>query len=190
MPTPAKPVSVLKTEKKSHRTKSELEQRERAEASLLTGKPLQEHQGTKQSPEAHKLFFKLRSLLKAIGKADALYSAVVNRYCVIFAECSEHERLREEFRRGLDELREEYHENDSDAADALTPSEYYKLVCNMQGNINQLDRALSDKRKMLLSIEKECCMTIASALRAIPKKEKEADEDDPLAKLLGRGRGA
>ena len=35
MPTPPKPVSVLRTEKKSHRTKAELAKRQAGEESLL-----------------------------------------------------------------------------------------------------------------------------------------------------------
>ena len=37
MPTPSKPAEVIKLEKKSHRTKRELAERERAEEQLLTG---------------------------------------------------------------------------------------------------------------------------------------------------------
>ena len=37
MARPSKPYTVIKSEKKSHRTKAELEQRKRGEESLLTG---------------------------------------------------------------------------------------------------------------------------------------------------------
>jgi hypothetical protein len=42
---------------------------------------------------------------------------------------------------------------------------------------------------MLLDIEKENIMTIASALRSIPKKVEKPGEDDPMANLLNRRRG-
>ena len=48
-----------------------------------------------------------------------------------------------------------------------------------------LDRQVQGKRKMLLEIEKENIMTIASALRNIPKKAEE--EEDPLLRVLKGG---
>ena len=42
MPTPAKPVSVLEAEGKSHRTKAELEKRREGENALATGTSLKE----------------------------------------------------------------------------------------------------------------------------------------------------
>ena len=46
-----------------------------------------------------------------------------------------------------------------------------------------IDKQIASKRKMLLDIEKENVMTIASALRSIPKKEDKASEN-PLLKVL------
>jgi hypothetical protein len=40
----------------------------------------------------------------------------------------------------------------------------------MQKNIVGLDKQIMSKRNMMLAIEKENLMTIASALRSIPKK--------------------
>lgn len=40
MPTPPKPAKLIAIEGKSHRTKKELREREKAEAALLTGKEL------------------------------------------------------------------------------------------------------------------------------------------------------
>ena len=53
----------------------------------------------------------------------------------------------------------------------------------MQKNIVSLDKQIQAKRKMLLDIEKENVMTIASALRSIPKKE-DKEADNPLLKVL------
>ena len=64
MPTPPKPVSVLRTEKKSHRTKAELAKRQAGEESLLTGKKLKEDALVKQNPHAHKEFIRMKALLK------------------------------------------------------------------------------------------------------------------------------
>jgi hypothetical protein len=45
-----------------------------------------------------------------------------------------------------------------------------------------LDKQIQTKRKMLLDIEKENIMTIAAALRSIPKKTDE--KENPLLKAL------
>ena len=180
MPTPPKPVIVLETERKSHRTKEELEQRRKGEAELQTGKKLTERPETKADQVAHKEYQRLNALLRAIGKNDALYTNIINRYCLIHAECLGMASLREEFRRGLEELREQ--------KERLEPSEYYRLLNSMQKNINTLDNLCATKRRMMLDIEKECVMTIAAALRSIPKKPEKEDQEDPMAALLGKRR--
>lgn len=63
----------------------------------------------------------------------------------------------------LEEDKESFRKNDD-----LTT--YYKLQSQMQKNLLALDRQVQAKRKMLLDIEKENIMTIASSLRSVPKK--------------------
>ena len=53
----------------------------------------------------------------------------------------------------------------------------------MMATMLSIDKQVQAKRKMLLDIEKENVMTIASALRCIPKKE-DKDADNPLLKVL------
>jgi hypothetical protein len=60
---------------------------------------------------------------------------------------------------------------------------------SLQDRLMACDRKIMDKRKMMLSIEKENLLTIASALRAIPKKPKDETEEDPMAALLNRKAG-
>lgn len=182
MPTPPKPTKVLKLEGRSHRTKDELEQREQGEQALLTGKKLTERPEVKAVPAAHKEYRRVKGLLEAIGKNDALYTGIINRYCLLYAECQEMEQRREEFQRGISELRQERKQN------GIPASEYFSLMKEMQKNINTLDSLCGQKRKMLLDIEKECVMTIAAALRSIPKKVEKEEEKDPMAALLERRR--
>ena len=54
MPTPSKPVNVIRLEGKSHRTKRELAEREKAEEQLLTGKILKERKEVKDSEALEK----------------------------------------------------------------------------------------------------------------------------------------
>lgn len=179
MSRPPKPFVVLKTEGKSHRTKKELKQREEGEKALTTGTALKERPEVKANPIAHKEFLRLNKLLKNIEKNDAIYESIINRYCMIQAECFDFEDKREMFYRNLERLEEEY-ENQSD--EELTMREYFKLQNSMQSQIIALDKQVQSKRKMLLDIEKENIMTIAAALRTIPKKVDEGE--NPLLKAL------
>ena len=99
MPTPAKPVSVLEAEGKSHRTKAELEKRREGENALATGTSLKERPEVKKNEIAHKEFLRLNKLLKSIEKNDAIYEAVINRYCILHAECQDFQNRRNDFLR-------------------------------------------------------------------------------------------
>jgi len=178
MPAPPKPFMVLKNEKKSHRTKAELKQREQGEKALATGTALRERPEVRNNSVAHKEFLRLNKLLKGIEKNDAIYEPVINRYCMLQAECKDFEEKRESFYRDIEELT-----NDRETfADNEDLSSYYKLKNNMQSQIVALDKQVQAKRKMLLDIEKENIMTIAAALRSIPKKTDK--EENPLLKAL------
>ena len=178
MPTPPKPYIVLANEKKSHRTKKELKQREEGEKALTTGTALKERSEVKANPVAHKEFLRLNKLLKNIKKNDAIYEPIINRYCMIQAECIDFEEKRESFYNDIQELtkdRETFVDNED-------LNSYYKLKNNLQSQIIALDKQVQTKRKMLLDIEKENIMTIAAALRSIPKKVDK--QENPLLKAL------
>lgn len=179
MPTPPKPANVIKLEGKSHRTKAELNQRKQAEESLLTGKVLKESKEVKQNELAHKEFLRLQKLLKTIEKDDDLYGSTINRYCLMLAECTEFQEKREKMYEQMCKL-EESRDSFAKAEDLAT---YYKLQNNMQKNLIALDRQVQAKRKMLLDIEKENVMTIASSLRSIPKKKEK--KTNALLEALG-----
>jgi hypothetical protein len=51
----------------------------------------------------------------------------------------------------------------------------------------KLDKKLMEKRRAMLDLEKENIMTIASALRSIPKKPPEEKEIDPIEAMLRGG---
>lgn len=168
MPTPAKPVSVLEAEGKSHRTKAELKKRKEGEKALATGSSLKERPEVKNNEVAHKEFLRLNKLLKTIEKNDAIYEAVINRYCILHAECHEFEQRRSNFLHSIDEL-----ETDKDElieSGQMTLSAYYKMKNNLQSSVISLDKQIQAKRKMMFDIERENIMTISAALRSIPKK--------------------
>lgn len=183
MPTPTKPYEVISMEKRSHRTKRELEQRKQAETQLLSGERLKERKEVKDNPVAHKEFLRINKILKNIGKNDAIYEPVLNRFCILQAECRELEERREEIHQITMELKENF-----DAMDEEEKKEnllaFSRALAKMTGSMINCDKQIQAKRKMLLDIEKENIMTIASALRSIPKKPKEEEEDDPMMALL------
>ena len=181
MARPSKPVLVLENERKSHRTKAELQKRKEEEAKLLSGMEMKERKEVRENKEAHKEFTRLKKLMKNIEKNDALYETVINRYAMLLAECMDFEEKRESFYKDLQELTEHMDE----IVEETSLAEYHKLKNTMQKNILDIDRQVQAKRKMLLEIEKENVMTIAASLRSIPKKEDKAD--DPLLKVLKGG---
>ncbi len=177
MPTPPKPFAVLKSEKKSHRTKKELKLREKGEASLATGVAIRERPETKNNPVAHKEFLRINKLLKNIEKNDSIYEPVINRYCIIQAECKEFEERREELYKLIHELKETFKEATLDVEPeekTMLLLDFSREMAKLSNTMISLDKQLQTKRKMLLDIEKENIMTIASALRSIPKKEEKA----------------
>ena len=178
---PPKPVNLIKLEKKSHRTKAELETREKAEKQLLTGRKMKAWPEVRANELAKKEFNRIKKLLEIIGHNDALHEAVINRYCLLTAECFQLEETKATFERTLEE------------AEAPPPGEeikwmdYMKMKMNLQGQVLACDKAIMAKRKMLLQIEKENIMTIMAALRSIPKKPEEK-KDSPMAEYLRKKR--
>ena len=190
MPTPTKPFKVLTSEKKSHRTKAELKMREEGEKSLSTDIELKERKEVRQNKVAHKEFKRVQKILKNIDKNYAIYEAVINRYCLLQAECFDLEERREECYNLISKLREEEKEliaelKDRENIDELIDYklEYAKSLAKMMSSMSTIDKQIQAKRKMLLDIEKENVMTIASALRCVPKKE-DKEADNPLLKVL------
>lgn len=184
MPTPSKPYAVLNTEKKSHRTKKELELRKSEEDKLSTKKSMKIWATTKKNLVAAKEFKRVKKLLEGIGKDDALYEAVINRYCLIKAEVEELENKSEELYRLIEKLEKTFDEaaGEVNASERLEMSvEFAREITRLLACVANLDKDIQAKRKMLFDIEKENVMTVAAALRAIPKKEEKAD---PLLQIL------
>ena len=185
MATPPKPYLVLKNEKKSHRTKAELKLRKQGEKALATGVALKERPEVKSDPVAHKEFLRINKLLKNIEKNDAIYEPIINRYCMIQSECRMFDERREELYKLIRELKNEYDEvtEEMDLGEkAPFLLEYSKNMAKLSTTMINLDKQVQTKRKMLLDIEKENIMTIAAALRSIPKKVDEGE--NPLLKAL------
>ena len=168
MPTPTKPYAVICNEKKSHRTKAELAQRKQAEEALKSDRKFKERKEVADNKFAHKEFLRIQKNLEKIEKNDALFEPVINRYCLLQAECNEMEERRSFIQETMKQLREEA-KNLPEEDKGLYLLEITNAIVKLAGQLNSCDKLLLSKRKMLLDIEKENIMTIASALRSIPK---------------------
>lgn len=164
MGRPSKPYTVLAGEGKSHRTKAEMKAREKNEKATLSGEPLREKEEVKRNLVAHKEFLRLKKVLTKVEKWDGIYENVINRYCLLYAECME-----------LTNELETFHKQKYEFENLEI---YYKIQ-------DGLEKQRQTKRKMMMDIEKENIMTIASALRSIPKKEEPAS--NPLLEVLRGG---
>lgn len=187
MPTPPKPFSVLKSEGKSHRTKKELKLREQGEKALSTGTALKARSEVKKNKIANKEFKRINELLKKIEKNDAIYEAVINRYCLIYAECIDFEDKKNKLYELVEKLENQFEESKEylEQEDlAKETRRFTKSISEIMGSIVDLDKQLQPKRKMLLEIEKENIMTIASALRVIPKKHENDSAKETILKVL------
>lgn len=166
----------------SHRTKAEIKQRKEAEKALATGQFLIERPEVARNPVAHAEFERLNSLLVTIGKNDAIYETVINRYCIIQSECLAFADKREKVNTTAVKIEEMVDLLDENAdIDTLK-----KIAVSLNGlykTLIELDKQVESKRKMLLSIEKENIMTVAAALRSVPKTPEK--KENPLKKALG-----
>ena len=181
MPTPPKPFVVLSSEGKSHRTKKELRERKVSEDALITGRPMREFSDVRTDPDAHERFKKINALLKGIGKNDAIYEGVINRYCLLHSECLSLNRRKNEVNEDLRVM------STPESRASMEPTEYYKMRERLAALIVSLDRQLQTKRKMMLDIEKENIMTIAASLRSVPKTPVNLSPADGLRRKLRDG---
>lgn len=179
-----KPAATIAAQGKSHRTKAELAAREKAEKALLSGEKLRERPSVKADERAHSEFKRVSRLLAAIGKADALYTAIVNRYCELFSETVMLSDVVTACKKVIDKISEQadrLEEEDETNPDTLLAIS--SALAKALTALNNADSKIMTKRKMMLDIEKECCMTVSAALRTIPK-EADKPEDDALIKAL------
>ena len=181
-----KPAATIAAEGKSHRTKAELEARAKAEKALLSGEKLKERASVKADENAHAEFKRVSRLLAAIDKADALYTAIVNRYCELYSETVMLSEVVTSCKRIIDVISCKVEElEDSEDEDPDTLLSISAALSKALSSLNSADSKIMTKRKMMLDIEKECCMTVSAALRTIPKEPDTADADALVRALNG-----
>lgn len=165
----SKPTALLKLEGKSHRTKKELQHREKAEKSLYTGETFKESPAVKVDPIAHKEFLRLKKLYNKIQYMDGLDEQIINRYCMLI---SQERRLASTLKWMQMDIEEV-----ETFEDRMTIYQYIAGVT---------DRVMKT-RDMLMKLEDRLFLNPSGRIRAIPKTpQDEKKDEDPMAALLGK----
>lgn len=164
MGRPSKSAAVIKIEKnKDRRTKREVAMRERAEKALLTGKMMTETAEVRNDRTAHLEFLRLKPLLKAIDKFDEIYGNPTRRYCLNRSKLVDINVKIEKMEAEIEEIRD-------NKAKFKSVDEYFRLITKMEEAITKQEQLAKAIRAEMNDFEKQNCMTIRSALAAIPKK--------------------
>ncbi len=172
----ARPPKSIKTAK-GHRTKNEKNLREKGEEALTPSGELKEWKRTGTNRGKSWYFKFVKRMFADVGEDSEIYSAVINRYCELLAECGALEKEASKTLGRLDELEERKSE--------MEYSEWLNCYIELVKASDREHKTLDRKRNMLLAIEKENLMTVMAKLRAVPKKPQEDEEEsDPMAELL------
>lgn len=165
---PSKPVQLLKIEGKSHRTKEELEHREKMEKSLYTGTTFKESTAVKEDPIAHKEFLRLKKLYKSIQYVDGLDEQVINRYCMMVSQEKAMQKFIEKMNEDIDRC--------EDFSDRLN---LYKTISGATAKLVQV-------RNMLIKLEDRLFLNPTARIKSIPKTPTEEKKNSPMADFLKR----
>lgn len=87
----------------------------------------------------------------------------------------------------IEDLKEQFENSKEYLEDEEVAKETRKFassITELTKSMIEIDRQIQQKRKMLLDIEKENVMTIASALRVIPKKPENDSAKETILKVL------
>jgi len=163
MARPSKAASVIKLEKKSHRTKKELAVREKGESRLLTGKIMTETAEVRNDKAAHLEFLRLKPLLKAIDKFDEIYGNPTRRYCLNKSKLADIDAKIEKLNSEIEEIQKE-------KGSFKNIDEYFRLKTKMEDVITKQEQLAKSIRAEMNDYEKQNCMTIRSSLAAVQKK--------------------
>lgn len=177
MARPSKSADVIIEEGKSHRTKAELRQRKSAENAAFTGLPMKENKIVSNNKISHTEFIRVKKLMVAIGKDDAIFESVINDYCEYKADIARYREMRIELENALRDL--------EDAS--IDYGVKIRLKTQLYDKIIDCDKQIQSFQKKRFDIEKENGFTLASSVRNIPKSS--SKEENPLKKVLQGGTG-
>ena len=162
---PAKSATVIKLEGNTNRrTKKELAFREAGEKKLLAGQGMIEGAEIRSDKIAHREFLHIKRLLKSIEKDDEIYGNAVRRYCMNKSKIAKIDTEIENLRNIINGM---YLTMPTDNEAAV---EWMKMITAKEKMILSMERMAKTYRNEMIDFEKQHCMTIRSALSAIPKK--------------------
>ncbi|MBT2215846.1 P27 family phage terminase small subunit [Virgibacillus dakarensis] len=164
----SKPVQLVKMEGKSHRTKAELEHREKMEKALYTGTTFKEDPVTKADPIAHKEFLRLKKLYKQIEFVDGLDQSTINRYCQLKSQ----ESMLQDLYNGIKEAMDS-------KQNIMKKMELYEDMKEVIGKQNQV-------RDKMLKLEDRLFLNPVARMRAIPKQPEDKKEKSPMEQFMER----
>jgi phage terminase small subunit len=168
---PSKPTQLLKLEGKSHRTKKELEHREKAEKSLYTGTTFKESPAVKSDPISHKEFLRLKKLYKKIEYVDGLDEQIINRYCMLISQEQALSKMMSRMKMDIDEV--------EDVEDRMT---IYQAIAGVT------DKTMKT-RDMLLKLEDRLFLNPTTRIKSIPKNPPEEKKESAMAQFMNRRAG-
>ncbi|WP_025692638.1 hypothetical protein [Paenibacillus zanthoxyli] len=168
---PSKPTQLIKLEGKSHRTKRELEHREKAEKSLYTGTTFKESPAVKGDPEAHRVFLWLKKLYKKIQYVDGLDEQVINRYCMLVSQEQALAKMMDRMRMDIDEVEE--------AEDRIR---IYESIAGVTDKVMKT-------REMLMKLEDRLFLNPTGRIKAIPKQPEGPAKQSAMAQFMNRRAG-
>ena len=157
----AKPVETITW----HATKAEKTMRKEGNQPPKGNKVIKVSEAVKKNERAYAYFKRLVDIFKGIDLNDAFYENVLNRYCILLAECDEHSAEIKQQQAMIFNIDQNHSE--------MSIQEYYGIRNEMVKTLNKTEGLLTSKRNQLLAIEKENLLTAQAKLRAVPKQNKE-----------------
>ena len=140
MARPSKPVSVIQMEKKSHRTKKELASRKRAEDQMLAGDKIRKFPEVRENRKASMEWDRITEILDRIDKNDRTYETVINRYCLMLAECRDMEKLKKTIEKSIKDLTKAFKEQ---VLAEVSPTEKAELLIYFTGQMYKMSATLT-----------------------------------------------
>ena len=136
---------------------------------MLSGRKGFERENVKADPVAHAEYKRVSALMKAVGKDDALYSAIVNRYCELFSEIDRCRQESARLRQLMDRLEQLLDSGEVE-------DDFYNVSTGLPIGMVVTEGLLRSSDAGYYAI----------GFRAIPKGNAEKKEN-PLAAILGGG---
>jgi phage terminase small subunit len=156
---------------RGHRTKAEIELREKAEKSLYTGERFHELPQVAASTIAHREYSRLKRLYSKIPFVDALDQQIINQYCLEVDNADNMQKI-------LTQLQLMTGQTDD-----------FDKKLEIFGQINRMQTALRQSKELLLKYGDRLLLNPATRIKSIPKTPvNDKPELTGMARLLASGR--